>query len=194
MQLLREGEGGQKLDEDELKLRARAIEAKCHEFEVEGRVTQINPGPVVTTFEFKPEAGIKYSRIIGLTEDLCLALQAESILIERIPGKSTIGIEVPNDQAANDCAARDYRGAGVHEFAEQVDAGDGARFARADSRYGPGVHAALADCGIDGHGQERVHQFAADVDSVQSDAGRREVGAGGSEAAGIESCTRTFRT
>jgi S-DNA-T family DNA segregation ATPase FtsK/SpoIIIE len=96
--LLKEGEGSQKLDEDELKLRARAIEAKCHEFDVEGRVTQINPGPVVTTFEFKPEAGIKYSRIISLTEDLCLALQAESILIERIPGKSTIGIEVPNDK------------------------------------------------------------------------------------------------
>ncbi len=96
--LLKEGEGSQKLDEDELKMRARAIEAKCHEFEVEGRVTQINPGPVVTTFEFKPEAGIKYSRIISLTEDLCLALKAESILIERIPGKSTIGIEVPNDK------------------------------------------------------------------------------------------------
>jgi DNA segregation ATPase FtsK/SpoIIIE, S-DNA-T family len=96
--LLREGEGSHKLDENELKFRARAIEEKCHEFEVEGRVTQINPGPVVTTFEFKPEAGIKYSRIIGLTEDLCLALQAESILIERIPGKSTIGIEVPNDR------------------------------------------------------------------------------------------------
>ncbi|MGC2887732.1 MAG: DNA translocase FtsK [Candidatus Acidiferrum sp.] len=94
--LLREGERGQKLDEDELKQRARTIEAKCLEFDVQGRVTQINPGPVVTTFEFKPEAGIKYSRIIGLTEDLCLALQAESILIERIPGKSTIGIEVPN--------------------------------------------------------------------------------------------------
>jgi S-DNA-T family DNA segregation ATPase FtsK/SpoIIIE len=98
VQLLRQGEGGLKLDEDELKLRARAIESKCHEFGVEGRVTQINPGPVVTTFEFKPEAGIKYSRIIGLTEDLCLALQAESILIERIPGKSTVGIEVPNDR------------------------------------------------------------------------------------------------
>nr|MDP9147314.1 DNA translocase FtsK [Acidobacteriota bacterium] len=94
--LLREGERGQKLDEAELKERARAIEEKCQEFDVQGRVTQINPGPVVTTFEFKPEAGIKYSRIIGLTEDLCLALQAESILIERIPGKSTIGIEVPN--------------------------------------------------------------------------------------------------
>jgi len=94
--LLREGEGSQKLDEYELKARARAIEEKCLEFDIAGRVTQINPGPVVTTFEFKPEAGIKYSRIIGLTEDLCLALQAESILIERIPGKSTIGIEVPN--------------------------------------------------------------------------------------------------
>ena len=96
--LLREGERSHKLDEDELKQRARAIEAKCLEFDVQGHVTQINPGPVVTTFEFKPEAGIKYSRIIGLTEDLCLALQAESILIERIPGKSTIGIEVPNDK------------------------------------------------------------------------------------------------
>jgi S-DNA-T family DNA segregation ATPase FtsK/SpoIIIE len=94
--LLREGEASQKLDEEELKARARAIEEKCLEFDIAGRVTQINPGPVVTTFEFKPEAGIKYSRIIGLTEDLCLALQAESILIERIPGKSTIGIEVPN--------------------------------------------------------------------------------------------------
>jgi S-DNA-T family DNA segregation ATPase FtsK/SpoIIIE len=94
--LLREGTRSQKLDEDELKIRARAIEDKCLEFDIHGRVTQINPGPVVTTFEFKPEAGIKYSRIIGLTEDLCLALQAESILIERIPGKSTIGIEVPN--------------------------------------------------------------------------------------------------
>ena len=94
--LLREGERSQKLDEAELKERARAIEAKCLEFDIQGRVTQINPGPVVTTFEFKPEAGIKYTRITGLTEDLCLALQAESILIERIPGKSTIGIEVPN--------------------------------------------------------------------------------------------------
>ncbi|MBV8515601.1 MAG: DNA translocase FtsK, partial [Acidobacteria bacterium] len=94
--MMREGERSQKIDEDELKMRARAIEEKFAEFDVQGRITQINPGPVVTTFEFKPEAGIKYNRIIGLTEDLCLALQAESILIERIPGKSTIGIEVPN--------------------------------------------------------------------------------------------------
>ena len=53
---------------------------------------------MVTTFEFKPEAGVKYSRITTLTEDLCLGLQAESILIERIPGKPTVGIEVPNSR------------------------------------------------------------------------------------------------
>ena len=84
------------IEEDELKECARAIEQKCREFDVGGHVTQINPGPVVTTYEFKPEAGIKYSRITGLADDLCLALRAESILIERIAGKSTVGIEVPN--------------------------------------------------------------------------------------------------
>ena len=94
--LLQNAERGEKMTESELKEYARAIEQKCAEFDVVGHVTQINPGPVVTTFEFKPEAGIKYSRITGLGDDLCLALRAESILIERIPGKSTVGIEVPN--------------------------------------------------------------------------------------------------
>ena len=94
--LLRPAPRSEKIEEDDLKDCARAIEQKCQEFDVGGRVTQINPGPVVTTYEFKPEAGIKYSRITGLADDLCLALKAESILIERIPGKSTVGIEVPN--------------------------------------------------------------------------------------------------
>ncbi len=94
--LLRLPERAVKIQEDELKELAHLIEEKYKEFDVAGRVTQINPGPVVTTYEFKPEAGIKYNRITGMAEDLCLALKAESILIERIPGKSTIGIEVPN--------------------------------------------------------------------------------------------------
>ena len=68
--LLQTAERGEKMDEAELKECARAIEQKCAEFEVAGHITQINPGPVVTTFEFKPEAGIKYSRITGLGEDL----------------------------------------------------------------------------------------------------------------------------
>jgi len=80
----------------ELKEVAVRIKAKLEEFNVFGSVVQINPGPVVTTFEFKPDAGVKIARITTLTEDLCLGLQAESILIERIPGKPTVGIEVPN--------------------------------------------------------------------------------------------------
>lgn len=83
-------------DSFELKETASQIKTKFEEFKIFGNITQINPGPVVTTFEFKPEAGIKYSKITTLTEDLCLGLQAESILIERIPGKPTVGIEVPN--------------------------------------------------------------------------------------------------
>jgi DNA segregation ATPase FtsK/SpoIIIE, S-DNA-T family len=88
------------LDEDELRARARLIEEKTREFEVEGNVQQIHPGPVVTTFEYKPEPGIKYSRITSLGDDLCLALEAESVRIDRIPGKSTVGIEVPNNERA----------------------------------------------------------------------------------------------
>ncbi len=96
--LLNEPAGRSPYDEQELKDTAARIKSKFEEFNVLGTVVQINPGPVVTTFEFKPEAGIKYSRITTLTEDLCLGLQAESILIERIPGKPTVGIEVPNSR------------------------------------------------------------------------------------------------
>src|SRR5207247_11245438 len=85
-------------DEQELKNTAIRVKAKFEEFNVFGSVVQINPGPVVTTFEFKPDAGIKYSRITNLSEDLCLGLQAESILIDPIPGKPTVGSEVPNSR------------------------------------------------------------------------------------------------
>jgi S-DNA-T family DNA segregation ATPase FtsK/SpoIIIE len=85
-----------KIDERELMDMARNLEEKCREFAVEGQVVQIHPGPVVTTFEFKPDAGVKYAKITGLADDLCLAMQAESVLIDRIPGKSTVGIQIPN--------------------------------------------------------------------------------------------------
>jgi S-DNA-T family DNA segregation ATPase FtsK/SpoIIIE len=94
--LLHQADQQQKVNADELKILAQVLTEKYAEFDVHGQVTQINPGPVVTTFEFKPEAGIKYSRITSLTDDLCLALRAESILIERMAGKSTVGIQVPN--------------------------------------------------------------------------------------------------
>jgi S-DNA-T family DNA segregation ATPase FtsK/SpoIIIE len=94
--LLDAAKAERKIDERELRDSARQLEEKCREFAVEGQVAQIHPGPVVTTFEFKPEAGVKYSKITGLQDDLCLAMQAESVLIDRIPGKSTVGIQIPN--------------------------------------------------------------------------------------------------
>ncbi len=96
--LLLEGEGPQAVREEELREEARVLVEKCAEFDVRGQVVQINPGPMVTTYEFKPEAGVKYSRVTGLADDLCLAMRAESILIERMAGKSTVGIQVPNHE------------------------------------------------------------------------------------------------
>jgi S-DNA-T family DNA segregation ATPase FtsK/SpoIIIE len=96
--LLHRPEEQHEVDADELKERAQILVEKCAEFDVLGQITHINPGPVVTTYELKPDAGVKYSRITGLSDDLCLAMRAESILIERMPGKSTVGIQVPNHE------------------------------------------------------------------------------------------------
>ena len=63
---------------------ARLLEEKCREFAVEGTVVQIHPGPVVTTFEFKPDAGVKYAKVTGLADDLSLALKAESVSAIRL--------------------------------------------------------------------------------------------------------------
>jgi S-DNA-T family DNA segregation ATPase FtsK/SpoIIIE len=84
--------------ESELREMAALLAQKTAEFNVPGKVVHISPGPVVTTFEFKPDAGVKYSRVTGLVDDLCLSLKAESVRIDRIPGKAFVGIEVPNSK------------------------------------------------------------------------------------------------
>jgi S-DNA-T family DNA segregation ATPase FtsK/SpoIIIE len=94
--LLNRGEEPLAIREDLLREEARKLVEKCAEFKVNGQVVQINPGPMVTTYEFKPDASVKYSRVAGLGDDLCLAMRAESILIERMAGTSHIGIQVPN--------------------------------------------------------------------------------------------------
>ncbi len=96
LSLLNPPQPGDQVDEKDLVETARIITEKCREFDVNGQVIAIQPGPVVTVFEFKPDAGVKYSRIVTLADDLCLAIEAESIRIDRIAGKSTVGIEVPN--------------------------------------------------------------------------------------------------
>jgi S-DNA-T family DNA segregation ATPase FtsK/SpoIIIE len=85
------------IDKVRLFEKAKVLQAKCAEFGVLGNVVEIHPGPVVTTYEFKPDAGIKYSKVVGLADDLALALEAESIRIDRISGRGTVGIEIPNE-------------------------------------------------------------------------------------------------
>lgn len=77
---------------------AKEIEKKLLEFQVKGKVDSFRPGPVVTTYEFVPAGGIKISRVLNLQDDLALALKVESIRVDRIPGKGSIGIEVPNPE------------------------------------------------------------------------------------------------
>jgi DNA segregation ATPase FtsK/SpoIIIE, S-DNA-T family len=85
------------MDKSKLFEKARTLQSKCSEFGVTGTVVEIHPGPVVTTYEFKPDAGVKYSKIVGLADDLALALEAESIRIDRMSGRGTVGIEIPNE-------------------------------------------------------------------------------------------------
>jgi S-DNA-T family DNA segregation ATPase FtsK/SpoIIIE len=95
--ILDEAKGGSRVDNDRLLEKGRILQSKCSEFGVMGTVKEIHPGPVVTTYEFKPDAGVKYSKIVGLADDLALALEAESIRVDRISGKGNVGIEIPNE-------------------------------------------------------------------------------------------------
>jgi len=85
----------------------RLIAAKCAEFGVEGEVAEYHPGPVLTTYEFRTADGIKVNQVMGLSEDLALALSAESIRIERLPGRASVGIEVPNPGGGEVISLRD---------------------------------------------------------------------------------------
>jgi len=96
--LLDPGKASEKIDKNELYEKKQRIEEKLRQFRVEGEIREYHPGPVVTTYEFYPYPGIKVSQVANLSEDLSLALGAESVRIQRIPGKSTLGVEVPNNK------------------------------------------------------------------------------------------------
>jgi len=83
---------------DELLTYSSLIEKRLEDFGVEGRITQVHPGPVVTMYEFEPAPGVKINRVVSLSDDLALALKAQSVRVSPIPGKAAIGIEVPNKQ------------------------------------------------------------------------------------------------
>ncbi|MCX5848879.1 MAG: DNA translocase FtsK 4TM domain-containing protein, partial [Deltaproteobacteria bacterium] len=82
---------------DSLVTNSRILEKKLSDFGVEGRVVEVMPGPVITMYELEPAPGVKINKIVNLSDDLALALMAPSIrILAPIPGKSVIGIEIPN--------------------------------------------------------------------------------------------------
>jgi len=90
-------EGERSYDRDSLLMNSKILEKKLADFGVTGRVVRVHPGPVITMYEYEPAAGIKVNRIVGLTDDLAMSLRAISIrIIAPLPGKSVVGIEVPN--------------------------------------------------------------------------------------------------
>ena len=96
--LLDPGKEFEKIDKDELLEKKHRIEEKLAEFRVEGEVREYHPGPVITTYEFYPYPGIKISQVANLSEDLSMALGAESARVQRMPGKSSLGVEIPNNK------------------------------------------------------------------------------------------------
>jgi S-DNA-T family DNA segregation ATPase FtsK/SpoIIIE len=96
LNLLQQGSVHAHLDEDELVRLGEVIRSRCAEFGVVGSIEGISPGPVITVYEFQPAPGVKVSQIVNLQDELALALKATSVRIDRLPGRSTLGIEVPN--------------------------------------------------------------------------------------------------
>jgi len=86
-----------RMSDEELRAQSEVLSNALASFGVEGRVTEVRPGPVVTMYEFEPAPGTKVSRIVGLADDVALALKAVSLrIVAPLPGKSVVGIEVPN--------------------------------------------------------------------------------------------------
>ena len=147
------------MDRSRLFEKAKMLQGKCREFGVMGSVVEIHPGPVVTTYEFKPDAGIKYSKIVGLADDLALALKAESIRIDRMSGRGTVAIEIPNDVRETISLREIIESDAFQQARRPADAGPGQDRQRRHGRHRPGRHAAPADRRRDGHGQERRPQL-----------------------------------
>ncbi len=86
-----------KVDKESIQANASILEKKLKDYGIEGKVTEVRPGPVITMYEFEPAPGVKVSKIANLADDLAMALSAVSIrIIAPIPGKAVVGIEIPN--------------------------------------------------------------------------------------------------
>ena len=192
--LLNAGEGPQAIREDVLREEAKVLVEKCAEFDVRGQVVQINPGPMVTTYEFKPEAGVKYSRVTGLADDLCLAMRAESILIERMAGKSTVGIQVPNHERETIHLRDVIESETVPQGQVAAHAGHGQRHQRPHRHRRSGLHASRAHRRLHGLGQVRCHQRHDHEPALPHHARAGAAHSRRSQSASNWACTKAFRT
>src|SRR5205814_5660484 len=86
---------------EELQDNAEALRKKLEDFAGEGRIVQVSPGPVITSYEFEPAAGVKVSQVVNLSDDLALSMKAASVrIVGPIPGRGTVAVEVPNPEQA----------------------------------------------------------------------------------------------
>jgi len=86
-------------DDENLRMLSKLLEKKLEDFNVHGNVEAVSPGPVITTFEYAPAAGVKINKVVTLADDLALTLRATSVrIVAPIPGKAAIGIEIPNQE------------------------------------------------------------------------------------------------
>ncbi|UXU75863.1 MULTISPECIES: DNA translocase FtsK [unclassified Paracoccus (in: a-proteobacteria)] len=84
------------LSQEALMENARMLEAVLDDYGVKGQITEVRPGPVVTLYELEPAPGLKASRVIGLADDIARSMSALSARVSTVPGRSVIGIELPN--------------------------------------------------------------------------------------------------
>ncbi|MGH7390940.1 MAG: DNA translocase FtsK 4TM domain-containing protein [Candidatus Rokuibacteriota bacterium] len=95
------GAAEHRITHEELQENAETLRRKLQDFEVDGRIVQVSPGPIITSYEFEPAAGVKISRVVNLADDLALALKAASVrIVGPIPGRGTVAVEVPNAEPA----------------------------------------------------------------------------------------------
>jgi S-DNA-T family DNA segregation ATPase FtsK/SpoIIIE len=162
--LLEKREQSTAIDRKALAETGRQIAAKCAEFDVEGEVAEYHPGPVVTTYEFRPAAGIKVNQVMGLSEDLALALSAESIRVERLRA----GRASARGSQSRRRRDHDPRRPRVGAFPELAccSRSRSARTSTASRSSMTCAHAAPADRGHDRLGQERRHQRAHHLDPL----------------------------
>ncbi len=166
--------GSESVPPESLEMTARLIEKKLKDFGVEVRVVAASPGPVITRYEIEPATGVKGAQVVNLAKDLARSLSLVSIrVVETIPGKTTMALELPNAKPADDPPGRDPRLAGLQRRRVAADHRPGQGHRRQPGRRRPREDAALPGRRHHRRGQERGHQRDDPEPALQGRGARR---------------------